>query len=616
MFPLPNPPKSCKFEIETIYRQGNGVAQMKLINQLKNPSIFLKLFLTFFLVIAPLYLITLSINKKGSDGIRNEMTESIKARTDYFMNMMEREIDRISASMPEYVVDQDLRKLSAIGDQISEYERLELVNALQRRLYLMKYSSLFIADAKAYIPLIGRTVSSTGYDASIDMPEFEALQKQKSGGPLIYWDDRLFLGLDYPSNAKRKPIFVLGIELSIKQINDMLATVVTPGQGNAVLINLKQDWSIAGHAGNSDVEVLKQFLQSREEAGAQNGLSTITLDNKRTIVSYRFSPAINAYLVTFTPETYVLGALTTLKNWFWVMSAASVLIIVIFSYSINNVIRRPMNKLVRAFNKMWDVHTYPTLPADRKDEFGFLYRGFNGMIERLKSLIQEVYEQKIRSQRSELKRLQSQINPHFLYNCFFVLSRLIKKVDTEKAYQFSTYMGNYFQYVTRDRADEIPLELEIKHAQTYVHIQTVCLGDRIKVEFQTPDWISEGGTVIRLVLQPIIENVYKHVFEKQEDNGFLWIHMERDGHELFMHVEDNGSMLDDRAIEHLNGRLERDEHELDDSNGIVNVHRRIQLRYGEDCGIAFARSLLGGLHVQIKLRPWQEGGSDVPVADR
>ncbi|WP_409345919.1 sensor histidine kinase [Paenibacillus sp. MBLB4367] len=589
---------------------------MRLIHELKNPSIFLKLFLTFFLVITPLYLITLSMNKKGSDGIRNEMTESIKARTDYFMNVLEREIDRISASMPEYVVDQDLRKLSAIGDQISEYERLELVNALQRRLYLMKYSSLFIADAKAYIPLIGRTVSSTSYDASIDMPEMEALQGNKSGGPLIYWDNRLFLGLDYPSNAKRKPIFVLGIELSIEQVDDMLSTVVTPGEGSAALINLKQDWSIARNVSASNIDALKQFLQKRQTQGEQNGVSTISMENQRMIVSYRFSPSINAYLVTFTPETYVLGALTTLKNWFWVMSAASVLIIVLFSYSINNVIRRPMNKIVRAFNKMWDAHTYPTLPENRKDEFGFLYRGFNDMVDRQKSLIQEVYEQKIRSQRSELKRLQSQINPHFLYNCFFVLCRLIKTVDTERAYQFCTYMGNYFQYVTRDRADEIPLALEIKHAQTYVHIQTVCLGDRVRVEFQVPEWVAEGGMIIRLVLQPIIENAYKHVFEKQEENGFLWVHMERDGGFLLVHVEDNGSKLDDRMVGRLNGILERDAGELDDSNGIANVHRRIQLRYGEDCGITFNRSLLGGLHVQIKLRPWQEEESDVQVAHR
>jgi two-component system sensor histidine kinase YesM len=253
---------------------------------------------------------------------------------------------------------------------------------------------------------------------------------------------------------------------------------------------------------------------------------------------------------------------------------------------------------------MWDMSTYPTLPENRKDEFGFLYRGFNDMVERLKSLIQEVYEQKIRSQRSELKRLQSQINPHFLYNCFFVLCRLIKTVDTERAYQFCIYMGNYFQHVTRDRADEIPLALEVKHAQTYLDIQSVCLGERIRVEFKAPDWLDEGGMVIRLVLQPIIENAYKHVFEKQEHNGFLWIHMEKDGNVMLVHVEDNGSMLDDRTIERLNGMLGQGEDELGESNGIANVHRRIQLRYGEDCGIAFDRSLLGGLHVQIKLRPW------------
>jgi two-component system sensor histidine kinase YesM len=589
---------------------------MKKLESLKTPSIFLKLFLTFFLVITPLYLITLRINVKGSDGIRYEMSESIKARTDYFMNMLESEIGRISASLPEYVVDQDLRKLSSIGDQISQFEQIELVNALQRRLYLMKYSSPYIAAAKAYVPLIERTVTQANFDEGINEPEFEALRKQNSGGPIIYWNDRLFLSLAYPANVKRNPLFVLGIELSINQIKDMLFTVARPGQGNAILINLKQNWSISDNTNKTEVEEIKSFLQSQQDKEIQSGLTTMILNKKRTIVSYRYSPTINTYLVTFMPEVKMLGPMTTLKNWFWVMSSVSVIIIIFFSYSINKVILRPMRKLIYAFNKMWDIHTYPILPTNRKDEFGNLYRGFNKMVERLKCLIQEVYEQEIRSQRSELKRLQSQINPHFLYNCFFVMSRLIKRVDTEQAYQFCMYMGNYFQFVTRDKPDEIPLELEIKHARTYVDIQTVCLGDRIKVEFQIPEWIVNGGTIIRIVLQPIIENVYKHVFENQEGNGLLWIHFEKSGDELYIHVEDDGNGLNDPAIELLNEKLNNEVDEIESSIGIVNVHRRIQLRYGEDCGLTFERSQLGGLHVQIKLRPWQGGESDVSIARR
>ena len=572
----------------------------------------MKLFLTFFLVIAPLYAITLIVNQKGSDGVRSEMTDSIMARTDYFTNMLESEVARISASLPEYVVDQDLKKLSAIGDRISEYERLELVNALQRRLYLMKYSSIYIAGAKAYVPLIHRTVSDSDYDPAINMQEFEALQRKNSGGsPLIYWDNRLFLSLEYPYSLKRKPIFVLGIELSIPKMNDMLSTVINAEEGNAVIINLDQNWSVASRTDAATMTSLKQFLQTQKASEVRYGLQTVKLGEQNRIVSYKYSPALNAYLVTYLPESYVLGPINTFKNWFWILSIVSVLIIVLFSYSIHNVIHRPMSKLVRVFNKMWDIHTFPTLPANRNDEFGYLYRGFNEMVERLKSLILEVYEQKIRSQRSELKRLQSQINPHFLYNCFFVLCRLIKTIETERAYQFCLYMGNYFQYVTRDEADEIPLELEIKHALTYVQIQTVCFGERIEVDFEQPDGMVDRGTVIRLILQPIIENAYKHVFEKIEGYGFLWVHMEKHESDLYIHVEDDGDLLDDRAIELLNYKLKSASGEIENTTGIINVHRRIQLRYGEDCGISFSRSILGGLHVCIKIRPG--GGGEIDV---
>src|SRR5690606_13977204 len=99
-------------------------------------------------------------------------------------------------------------------------------------------------------------------------------------------------------------------------------------------------------------------------------------------------------------------------------------------------------------------------------------------------LIHQVYEQQLRAQSSELKQLQSQINPHFLYNTYFILYRLAKLNDNESIARFSHYLGDYFQYITRNASEDIPLEMEFKHAMTYAEIENIRFNNRIQVHFE------------------------------------------------------------------------------------------------------------------------------------
>jgi two-component system sensor histidine kinase YesM len=180
-----------------------------------------------------------------------------------------------------------------------------------------------------------------------------------------------------------------------------------------------------------------------------------------------------------------------------------------------------------------------------------------------------------------------------------VLCRLIKsESQKEKAYQFCLYIGQYFQFITRNDEDEIPLELEVEHSRTYVEMQRICYGERIQVLF-------EGDVpaidVPRLILQPIIENAYKHALGNMLQPGELWVHSERRDGDFLLYVEDNGRSITDEEIDLLQKKLRYSSNRIEETTGLMNVHRRIQLRYGEAYGITVSRSELGGLQVIIKL---------------
>ncbi|MCX7657034.1 MAG: histidine kinase, partial [Treponemataceae bacterium] len=147
---------------------------------------------------------------------------------------------------------------------------------------------------------------------------------------------------------------------------------------------------------------------------------------------------------------------------------------------------------------------------ERKDEFGYLFHSFNRMVDKLDELVNQVYVAKILAQKAELKQLQAQINPHFLYNSFFTLQRTIIGEDIDKAALYAEKLGSYFKYITRNRQEEVALEKEVEHARIFTDIQSMRFSRRIKIEFgclpeECRDWI-----VPRLILQPLLENAFEH----------------------------------------------------------------------------------------------------------
>nr|WP_240545842.1 sensor histidine kinase [Paenibacillus artemisiicola] len=277
------------------------------------------------------------------------------------------------------------------------------------------------------------------------------------------------------------------------------------------------------------------------------------------------------------------------------------LIIAVFSTWIYRLIHKPLNKLVFAFRKVEDGYLEPTVLPTGQDEFRYLFEGFNSMVVKLKELIHKLYEQEIRVKSSELKQLQSQINPHFLYNTYFILHRLAKMDDIENVILFSQYLGEYFQFITRNGAAEIPLEDEVKHGRLYVEIQQIRFSNRIDVEF---DELPEGCRQVmvpKLILQPILENAYKYGMERKKDDGLITVKIRQDDAAIRISVEDNGAGMTDEELGKLQSQLGL-QLEGGEITGLRNVHRRLQLQFGKDSGLRLHHGSEGGLRVDVTIR--------------
>ena len=277
---------------------------------------------------------------------------------------------------------------------------------------------------------------------------------------------------------------------------------------------------------------------------------------------------------------------------------------VLLTLYVYRVLNRPMKKLVGLMEEAGKGNLTLEVPEDRNDQFGFIFAGFRKMMKDLSNYIQITYNQRLEIEKSQLKQLQAQINPHFLYNCFFNISKLCKIEDMDTAALFSQKLATYYMYITRNSRDEVMLREEYQHASDYLEIQGIRFYNKVAVTMDTLTPEEERLRVPRIILQPVLENCYKYVFEKQEEKGKLEVHCIYDPTSavLLLTIEDSGNRQEEELGEKIQ-EMNTSIHDTDmkrESTGTVNVYRRLKLQNAKNDMWA-EKSALGGIKINIKI---------------
>ncbi|MCY9661677.1 histidine kinase [Paenibacillus chondroitinus] len=262
---------------------------------------------------------------------------------------------------------------------------------------------------------------------------------------------------------------------------------------------------------------------------------------------------------------------------------------------------KPLHVLVRAMQRVREGNLRTVLPRTSNDEFAFLTDSFNKMVADIQSLIQEVYVSKLSEQEAELKALQAQLNPHFLHNALnSIYWKIMLLYDDEETAALVTSLSDLLRYSLAPVSTSITLRDELAQIRNYIRIQEARHGDELYVSIEAPEELL-SCRMQRLLLQPLVENVFVHAFLDQTTSKRLAIRVSRRETEIWVEIEDNGhgispemihQLLDDRTLYDERGERER--------LGVRNVLRRIYLVHGESYGMDIRRLAQGTL-IQVKL---------------
>lgn len=581
-----------------------------IIKLIRNPwkkTALTRLILSFICILLPLYTLAIVIYSWGIRTLQTEISNSMTSQVSQYFVGLENEFSRIQALQLDYLSDTNLNALAAIPESLDSIERMQKILSLQQRLNAIRNSSAYIKEVYTYIPGISKTISALSVsdfdrDSYVELMSLPSLDEVQ----VVNYRGSMYMVAAFPylmPMSNREPIFIVTIELSMDKLRQALQGMRNmPEEG--LIFSSPQFTQVTTNLDTELNEQIVRLLSQGSEEGKVDSAQILSIDNQRYLTVHTTSSFFGALLIKYVPEKAVFQPLEKFRKWFIWFAVVSLIIMLIYSLYLYQYIHKPLNRLVRAFRKVEQGDVSVQIHHESRDEFQYIYTRFNAMLDNLKSLIDQVYKQQILTQRAELKQLQSQINPHFLYNSFFILNTMTRLRDYDQVEHFANQLGEYFQFVTRNQSDEVPLAKEIQHAKVYAEIQEMRFANRVSVSFD--DLPENGGHVMvpRLILQPLIENAFEHGLEKKSKGGLLDVRFELDGSMLRLIVEDNGEQVDEEGIVRMNKSLKTLEN--DEKTALINIHHRIRLKFGNNSGLALTRSQWGGLNATITIE-LQEG---------
>ncbi len=268
--------------------------------------------------------------------------------------------------------------------------------------------------------------------------------------------------------------------------------------------------------------------------------------------------------------------------------------IVIIAASIR--LTMPLKTMVKAMQRIRAGHLETKINVSTRDEFAYLGEGFNAMVDHINALIREVYIKQMKEWEAELKMLQAQLNPHFLYNIFNEIYWKLYNQGVKDTAGIIKSLSDILRYSLKPIQQPTTLGEEMVQMNNYLAIQMALFNQDLTYRIEIPDQLA-NCQMTRFLIQPLVENVFVHAFKNHAGAKYLHIGASVIGSKLAIDIVDNGVGIPEQHLRYL---LQEDEQQLEHL-GIRLVKRRIELTYGEPYGLFISSKVGEGTKIVLLL---------------
>ncbi len=342
-----------------------------------------------------------------------------------------------------------------------------------------------------------------------------------------------------------------------------------------------------------DTELLEAVKQMKP------GTNDLNYNDVIYMADHMSSSSSGWQMINLIPKNQLNKNILQIKNTTIFTTIILIVIVSLFLFLISGQIVRPLKKLVQLMKLIEKGNLDVRLNFQNRDEVGQLARTFNRMTGQIRNLANEIYKDKIKQKELEIQMLQTQINPHFLYNALESIHMMSEINKDNETSEMSRVLGKILRYGISKNNAIVTVSQEINHLQDYIFLEKVRFDELFHIIINVEEAILDKK-VIKLILQPLVENAIYHGLSSREAGGMIEISGYKTEKNIIFEIVDNGLGIDSITVQMLNNYI-YDLNNSFSSIGLKNVHKRIQLHYGIDYGIQIFSELGSGTRIVVKL---------------
>lgn len=531
------------------------------------------------------------INEQSAQYYRNTLSQT----AEYYKNIFS-EIEAFSYLL---IGNEDLNYLlnskEVTKEYIDAYDRFDMLSEyFMSKPYILSLSASkdgrIIYQKGAAVPqeeknqwyeravnLKGKVVWSDAYTMKnlIDLPDAKVVS--------LY---REIIDLD-----RNTPIGVIRITVSEETLYNLYKDLDL-GEGAKVYI-IDKNGLVISHP-NKDFIGLpaleKEFIDKIKDSKKFN---TRILSNNRVAFSYRIGTSDYSILGIIPLET-INNESIPVKSLIMLTLFGCLVFAAILMFYLSKRIVEPIKLLSEKMDAVERGNFDVFVSVKVQDDMGKLANHFNNMVIRIKTLIRDLYEVKLREKEAELKALQEQINPHFLYNTLDTIRWTARKNGDFESSEYIEVLSSILRYNLNNGLYDTDIGSEMSNLMDYIFLQEKRYGDKISVYFNIDESLF-GYKIIKLSIQPLLENSIKHGFSNKNSEGYIFVDGELSEGNIKITVTDNGVGANEKTInEIINSKTETER-----VYALKNINERIKLHFGDEYGLKFYSSKDNGTKVEI-----------------
>lgn len=468
-----------------------------------------------------------------------------------------------------------------------------IFNSNGENYYKLRSSSLYAPFDPSKKIWYSKTIKNFGSPVIIPTYILSNVSEVKGNKSYIYGVSRAIIDID-----NSKMVGIVLVNGNIETLQNILKKSIIYKNQRIILTNSKgyiicdtKSSEITKSLTKNQYNNLISSSKNNSNHSKLNGVDCLITSSSSTLSDWKI---INIIPVNELNRNINLMKCRTYFITFTFISIALILIAIIAKQIVN-----PIKKLSSAMKVVENGHFDVKINVTTKDEIGNLSKSFNSMTQKIKNLIKEVYTNKLAQKDLELKMLQNQINPHFIYNTIESIHMMAEINDDNETAKMAINLGKILRYGLSNSNKKVTVLDEINNLKSYIMLQEMRYDNIEKIDIDIEP-ILFSAEIMKLTFQPIVENSLYHGLNSCESGGIIKVIGRKFQNNMEFEIADNGIGMNIDQLDSLNGYINNLNNDFT-SIGLKNVNQRIKLHYGNNYGIKISSNPNVGTTVKISL---------------